>query len=71
MGALMAHNQEAKLSKGKRNIGWTPRHETALQEVYKQMIALGIPCERGGQPNTTAILQYALEQAAKAGKQSK
>lgn len=54
-----------------KKIGWTPRAESALQAVYLQMIALGIPCERSGKPNATAIIQYALEQAAKAGKKPK
>lgn len=57
--------------KNKRNIGWTPRSEAAMKEVYAQMLAAGIPCERDGEPNVTAIIQYALEQTAKAGKQSK
>lgn len=55
----------------KINISWTLRSEAALQAVYQQMRAAGIPCERAGKPNVTAIIQYALEQTAKAGKQSK
>ncbi len=57
------------MKENKRTIGWTPIHEDALQAVYQQMRAAGIPCERAGKPNVTVILQYALEQTAKAGKQ--
>lgn len=59
------------MKEGKRNIGWSPRHEDALQAVYRQMREAGIPCERAGKPNMTVIVQYALEQQAKAGKQAK
>lgn len=59
------------MNDNKRTIGWTAIHENALQAVYEQMRAAGIPCERAGKPNATAIIQYALEQQAKAGKQSK
>ena len=59
------------MKENKRTIGWTPIHEDALQAVYQQMRAAGIPCERAGKPNVTVILQYALEQTAKAGKQAK
>ena len=59
------------MANDKKNLGWTPQHETALLAVYEQMRAAGIPCERNGKPNATMIVQYALEQQAKAGKQTK
>lgn len=58
------------MNDNKRTIGWTPIHEDALQAVYEQMRAAGIPCERAGKPNVTAIIQYALEQTAKVGKRA-
>lgn len=50
---------------GKRNLGWSERHEVAAQAVYERMIAAGIPCEKDGRPNWTAIVLYALQQTAK------
>jgi hypothetical protein len=44
---------------------WTERHEKALQALYEQMRAAGIPCEYNGKPNVSAIIQYALEQATR------
>ena len=38
------------MKENKRTIGWTPIHEDALQAVYQQMRAAGIPCERAGKP---------------------
>lgn len=52
--------------KGKVNVyGWTEEHEKALQVVYKKLRADGLPVERNGKPNASAILLYLLERAAK------
>lgn len=52
----------------KLNILRTERLETALQAVYEQMKADGIPCEYGGKMNAAAVILYALQQQAKRSK---
>lgn len=48
----------------KLNIQKTERLETALQAVYEQMKADGIPSDYGGNMNAAAVILYALEQQA-------
>lgn len=51
----------------KLNIQKTERLEQALQAVYEQMKADGIPCEYGGKMNAAAVILYALQQQMKRG----
>ena len=53
---------------GTRTIKWTARHEDAALRVFAQMLAAGIPCERNGKPNVSAIILYALQQVTQADK---
>jgi hypothetical protein len=46
----------------KLNLYLTERHQQALQSVYEQMRAEGLPCEYGGKMNASAVILYALEQ---------
>lgn len=49
----------------RKNITWTERHERALQSAHQRLIDAGIVFEKNGQPNSSAIILYALEQIAK------
>lgn len=56
----------ATMDKKRVNVyGWTDEHDKYLQAVYKKLRAQGIPVERDGKPNASAILLYLLEKAAK------
>ena len=46
--------------------GWTEEHDRDIEVVYKKLAAKGVRgIERDGKPNTSAILLYLLEMAAK------
>lgn len=45
--------------------GWSKEYDQYLEVVYKQLRAKGIPVERDGKPNVSAILLYLLEREAK------
>lgn len=51
----------------KLNIQRTERLNQALQTVYEQMKADGIPSDFGGKMNAAAVILYALEQTARRG----
>lgn len=52
------------------NLYTTERLQEALQTVYEQMKAAGIPCEYGGKMNASAVILYALQQTVKKGEKN-
>jgi hypothetical protein len=53
------------MTDGKKTISWTDEHETYLQSIHAALKADGIALEWKGEPNASAIILYALKQAAK------
>ena len=45
--------------------GWTDTQQQQLEQVYDRLRAKGLPFERDGKPNVSAILLYLLEQEAR------
>lgn len=68
MNSLIAEPLKEITTMDKRRVnvyGWTEDNDKQLQIVYKHLRGQGIPVERDGKPNASAILLYLLEKAAK------
>lgn len=56
------------MTKSRNNIyGWNEQHDKALMVVFEKLRSQGIPVERNGKPNKSAILLYLLEREANKG----
>ena len=55
----------ASLPEERKNITWTEEHDRYIKAVYEFLKERGIVLEWKGEPNASAIILYALKQAAK------
>lgn len=49
----------------RKNISWSGEHDAYINAVYVRLKERGIVLEWKGEPNASAIILYALKQAAK------
>ena len=59
------------LPEERKNITWTEEHDRYIKAVYEFLKERGIVLEWKGEPNASAIILYALKQAAKRKRKEK